>query len=348
MALRRIVGELVIIAFSALIASTTAYLIDLYPQESLAISQILLSITVVLVLLLIVYKPISYLIWAISTKWKLTHPVIGILQQGGCQAMYTSFTPQDWKDTLNRLSLRSKFITISEINDRFVAIINPYGEVYPEEELLTLKTFERVKKYISDGGIFLCAGGLAFFYGGDIRSPGRNVALADELQVYIPLPSPPFPAGALQPQNTYPPMYSLTNTLLQKSFGVVTTWRNTERSQCFQRGEDRRFVGDIANEGGIDEVLHFRAIREPVRRCLPFLRVQPANWQGDVYVIAGVPYGKGCLILNGCDLRDNTQYTNPQWNATIHRANFEKICYALKNLLENRRNGNVPLSTEDW
>jgi hypothetical protein len=344
---RRTVEELAIVVFSGLIASTTAYIIDLYPQESLAVTEILLGITIALFLLLILYRPLSDLIWTISIKWKLLHPVIGIIKQPGCQAMYTSFTPQDWKDAFDRLSLHCEFITVSEINDRFVAIINPYGEVYPEEELLTLKTFERVKKYISDGGIFHTAGGLAFFYGGDIRSPSRNVALADELQVFIPLP-PPLPAGALQPQNTYPPMYSLTSTLLQKNFGAVTTWRDTERSRCFQRGEDRRFVGDIANQGGIDEVLHFRAIREPLRRCLPFLRVQPANWQGDVYVIAGIPYGKGCLILNGFDLRDNTQYTNPQWSATIHRANFEKICYALKNLLNNRHIGSIPLSTEDW
>jgi len=310
----------------------------------------MLVISIIFIFIIVIYTPLSNWIWSNSMKRKLEQPIVGIISHNGCPSSFTDFTPQDWRDRLNQLSLRNELISVSQINGKYAAIINPCGEVYPEEELLTLKTFDRIKKYLLEGGLFLCAGGLAFFYGGDLRAQNRMVALADELPIYIPVPltpqTPPNLRGALEPAQLYPPRYTLVETPLRKNFGVVTTWRDTERNQCFQQGDDREFVGDIANQGGIDEVLHFRAVREPIRRCIPFLRVQPRNWLGDVYAIAGVPYGKGCLILNSFDLRDNR--ANPQWNAQIHRAHLEKMCVALRNILENRRNGNKSLNAEDW
>ena len=78
----------------------------------------------------------------------------------------------------------------------------------------------------------------------------------------------------------------------------------------------------------------------------PLTFMTPQNWRGDVYAIAGVPYGKGCLILCGLNLTEDRH--NPQWDPNIHRANFEKIRHALNNLLKYRRKGSIPLSAEQW
>lgn len=334
--------ESTVIIFSAFIASLISYFIDVFPQQSSRIAIILGLFSCLFVVLTFSHKSLSNALWKLSMKRKLRKPRVGIIKQEGCPSPFTSYTPEDWKRRLTDLSLKCEFIHVSEISNKFATIINPYGEEYPEEDLLTLKTLERIKEYISDGGIFLCAGGLAFWYGFDFRM-GREVPLAGEPTVYFPHPTI---QGGLIPQQTYPPTYSLLDTPLKNNFGVVTTWRNTERDQCFQLGTDRNFVGDIANIGEIAEVLHFRAIREPIKRCIPFLRVTPHNWRGDVYPIAGVPYGKGCLVLCGMNLTADP--TNPQWNQKIHQANFEKICHALSNLLRYRREGNIPLSAEQW
>jgi hypothetical protein len=290
---KRFVENLTVVICSTFLASFISYLSGFYPQYSFSITEILGSFSLLLIFCYVFYEPLSNWLWIISVRLKLRKPLIGIIRQNGCPAAYTSFTPDDWQMKLSDLALKIRFIQVSEISSKYAAIINPYGEEYPEEEMLTLKTFERIKRYIFNGGIFLCAGGLAFFYGYDFKT-GRDVPLADELVLYMPHPVIP---NAFTPQHVYPPIYSLNDTLLKRNFGVVTTWRDTERNPCFQHGSDRKFVGDIANIGGVSEILQFRAVREPMKRCIPFLRVTPQNWKGDVYALWAFHMEKGVLFF---------------------------------------------------
>jgi hypothetical protein len=339
---RRFIGSAFTVLVSTFLAALISHIIGIFPGYSFVITIVFGVISFLLVPLYISHGWFSRQLWKLLTKWRLKNPTIGIVEQTGCPLMYTDFSPADWKRRLGALSVTTELISISKIDTKFAAIVNPYGETYPEEDLLSLKTLQKIKDYVRKGGIFVCAGGLAFFYGFDFKT-GRNPALAKELDIYVQR-SPPATPLVLGPQRTYPPLYSLVDTPLVKHFKIVTTWRDTERNPVFQDPTDRRFVGDIANTGGISEVLQFRATREPIRKCIPFLRA--TSTIGTVYVIAGVPLGKGCLIICGMDLR--RQPHDPNWDPTIHQANFEKICQALVNLIASRRDGLIPISAEDW
>ena len=339
---RRFIGGAFTVLVSTFFAALISYIIGIFPDYSLAITIVLGVTSFLLVPFYVSYGWFSGQFWKMLAKRRLKNPTIGIIEESGCSLMYTDFTPADWKRRLNGLSVKAELISISKIDTKFVAIVNPYGETYPEEDLLSLKTFKKIDQYIRKGGIFVCAGGFAFFYGYDFKTK-RSPSLAKELDIYVQR-SPPGQPLVLEPQRAYPPIYSLVNTPLTKHFKILTTWRDTERNPVFQDLTDRRFVGDITNTGGISEVLQFRAVREPIRKCIPFLRATSSI--GTVYVIAGVPVGRGCLILCGMDLR--AQPNNPQWNPTIHQGNFEKVCQALVNLIASRKDGLIPISAEDW
>lgn len=53
-----------------------------------------------------------------------------------------------------------------------------------------------------------------------------------------------------------------------------------------------------------------------LRTIISVLVVFPCQRLGVIYMIGGIPYRKGCLILNCYDLREDR--SNPQWDANIH------------------------------
>ena len=343
---KKFIANTFTVAFSCFLAVLISYVVGIYPTLFSKITIILGIWTLVLIPFYFLYSKISYAIFKAKMKWRLRNPKIGIIEQHGCPAPFTSFSPTDWKRRLDKLSVDTEIIPISAINNKYVAIINPYGETYPEEDLVNLKSFKRIKKYVSNGGIFVCAGGLAFFYGYDFKSD-RNVPLGDPFLVYVQI-SPPNRPLVLTSQESYP-SYSLVNTILRKRFNILTSFGDTTRNTVFQTATDKKFAGDLVNIGGVSETLQFRAVREPTRRCIPFLRVRlqiAEDKQIELYVIAAVPRGKGCLMLCGMILSE--QPSHPLWDRTIHRANFEKICQAIVNLLKSRRKGLIPLDARDW
>lgn len=343
---KKFIANTFIVAFSSFLAVLVSYIVGLYPTLSPWVTIILGIWTLILIPFYFLHLKISYAIFKAKMKWRLRNPKIGIIEQHDCPAPSTSFSPANWKRCLDKLSVDSEIIPISAIDNKYVAIINPYGETYPEEDLVNLKSLKRIEKYISNGGIFVCGGGLAFFYGYDFKSD-RNVPLGDPFLVYVQISSPNKPL-ILTSQESYP-SYSLVNTILRKRFNILTSFGDTTRNTVFQTAADRKFAGDLVNIGGVSETLQFRAVREPTRRCVPLLRTRlqiAENKHVELYVVAAVPRGKGCLILCGMNLSE--QPSHPLWNRNIHRANFEKICQAIVNLLEFRKKGLIPLDAEDW
>jgi hypothetical protein len=59
-------------------------------------------------------------------------------------------------------------VNISQINNKYAVLINPFGEVYPENDLQDYNCFRIIENYFTDGGIFVGFGGLLFFYGWDV------------------------------------------------------------------------------------------------------------------------------------------------------------------------------------
>jgi len=73
----------------------------------------------------------------------------------------TSVTIQDWKDQLikdaGKNGVKVKVVFISSKKDfyRYSAILNPYGGVYPEEDLASTVILNKIFDYVSKGGTFV-------------------------------------------------------------------------------------------------------------------------------------------------------------------------------------------------
>jgi hypothetical protein len=66
---------------------------------------------------------------------------------------------------------------VEEISSRYAVIVNPYGEGYPEQDAVTLRTFSSIEDYVYNGGIFVSIGGYPFYWALDVAS-GDKIAMA--------------------------------------------------------------------------------------------------------------------------------------------------------------------------
>jgi hypothetical protein len=314
-------------------------------QYDVHVGTTLSLILVALILYLAFFDRIEDFFWALLKKRSLKRKTIAIIRQEGCPRAFTRFTPDDWRqrfDSLGRQhNLKIEIIGPKQISGKYVAIVNPYGEYYPEEDLVELKTLKSIKKYVFNGGVFVNVGGIAFFYGYDaVRR--REATLAKELDIYVEQML--GQQRVLMPSRLWPNyVYSLIETPLADFFKVVTTSGNPQDLQVFQEDVDRRFVGDIKDMGGTDHIEEFRAAREPLRSGQPLLRSRLLSdkIQIIIYPLIAIPHNKGCLILGGVNLDSHRMHNN----IDVDKAEQDKIIQALINLFENQLRGSIPL---DW
>jgi hypothetical protein len=327
---------------------------------SISISRLLLNISVielwVVVVLFIAFITVFILylrsdwvgekIWTSHMRRKATSPIIGILHEAQCENQqdghpYTAFLSADWNVAIRRLNLNTDIISIDQLSDKYSVIINPYGEVYPETDPISMSSFQRIKEYIRRGGIFVCAGGVPFFYCWDSRTHHR-ITLAKILQTYVQIGQNNLGQNVLAPTFFYPPPYSLMENPVSEHFGVnvigdiqpppnaPTGWQPI--FQTNQANEDIQYVGNLAQIGGTNQVVIFRSILPITRCCIPFLRANIPNFT-EVYPIAGIPYERGLLIVCGMNLNSGASIGN----LNVDRAEFEKICHVISNLLDGIR-----------
>lgn len=69
--------------------------------------------------------------------------------------------PIEWKKEIescakqNELKIRVKLISIRQNLDSYVAVLNPYGGVYPEADIMKSESLNKIFDYVSEGGIFI-------------------------------------------------------------------------------------------------------------------------------------------------------------------------------------------------
>jgi len=295
---------------------------------------------------LLFYERIEEFWWSIHKRRNLGRPIFGILKQEGCLRSATRFTPEDWRQRLEELckgrEIKVETIQAEQISSKYTVVLNPYGEYYPEKDLVELNTLQEIKKYILNGGAFVNAGGFAFYHGWDwIRR--REATLGKEFEGYQETGVPG--SRLFVPARLWPASYafSLTETPLNDFFKVMTTMGDPQTVRVYQDDTDRRYSGDISRVGGSDYIREFRAAREPLRNAQPLLR---ARWPNEtsttiVYPIIAIPTGKGCLVLAGMDLGSGIELGE----VDLDRSGRDKIIHALINMIENQRNGHISL---DW
>lgn len=291
-------------------------------------------------------KKISSSLWKWKYKKRCCNNKIGVLNEKGCPRQATSFTVDYWIRQLNKKHNINK-ITFSDIDDSYIAIINPYGEVYNEENYTTYGTFNKIRTYVKNGGIFVSAGGLAFWWGWDKKNK-RFIPTAKEIYSYggtiKTAPKAPKSSITLIP-TVMLGQHSLIDTLTNKHFKLLTTVWAPQLCKAYQTDEDKNFCGNIENIGNITDVIEFRAGREPLPKCYPMLRI---NLHGTIiYPILAIPDGRGLFIFGGMNLDYNFPSSKIIINKTqptkltikklkrITSNQIKKIIKGLDNIIEN-------------
>lgn len=201
------------------------------------------------------------------------------------------FLPEKWISCLE--PFKAEKIEYTDIVIDSPMIINPFGELYLEEDLANLKTLKQIKDYIENGGVYVNVGGLAFYSNWDPKlkeqgftgSPVETymISIIDNKNVLMPVSLP----------GTYT---SLTNTWLHKNFGVRTTIALEVINKEI-----------ISNKGVISNVMDVSKVREfrsAIRCESKDTKLVPILIAKNCYPIAAIKYGLGYLIIVGIQLKE--------------------------------------------
>jgi hypothetical protein len=207
------------------------------------------------------------------------------------QGSSTTYTPDDWLIRLSKVDkLEVEKIHAVQINKKYDAIINPFGEVYPEISYDEKRTYRIIKDYIYQGGVFINAGGYPFFYCWDVHRGNREVAL--NIQRVIQTPDG-LAIGHL-----------FSDTLIHKDFRALLSGLDAIEIEVYQTKEDIERVGNIIDAGGSNKVNQFRAVRPETPNVIPLLR----QIENKIYPIAAIPYGQGYLIVGGMNVVTSSEF----------------------------------------
>lgn len=256
-----------------------------------------------------------------SFRWDSSKPIkLGILNgyardqttEKPCSEYVWSYQQrQFWKDYFSELKrdgspkFQVQEISTSEITEEFAAILNPFGEAYPEYSVDDRETYNQIKLFIEHGGVFVNTAGFAFFYAWDVKNGGKKPI--SEERIFLPV------GGNIQQGmmtiTQLQEMIRFTGTLFYKDFGASTTYDitshvGTHRVETFQTLEDRKKFGDL----GIKTVNEFRALRKETHNCVPILRANCPIF-GEIYPICAINFGRGFIIVSGMSMTTREEAT---------------------------------------
>jgi len=292
--------ELSYIIVSLILATLIAYLNNKNPI--LEKSLIIMFISLLIIGLVSEFLSLSKnLRWRVSYKIRLHKKIIAIIREEECEREYTRFIPENWFNYYKEKGYNAEYIKVNEIKGKYLVIINPYGEVYPEEDLVNLKTLKMIKNYVDSGGIFINAGGCPFYYGWHTEYK-KKYTLPKEMQSYK-IEENSFTGEKILIPIILKKTPSLVDTPLHDFFKVNITFEGSKEKEIFQKEVDIGFVGDLKTED--KSIVEFRAVREPAPHCIPFIRSKNEVKDYESYPIAGIKSVKGCLIIAGINLNSN-------------------------------------------
>jgi HEPN domain-containing protein len=184
-------------------------------------------------------------------------------------------------------------ISSSEISEEVALIINPFGEAYPESNIKRRDTYEQIKFFIENGGVFANTAGFAFFYSWD-SVKGEKKAISEERFMLIP--------EGVNRVKGLQELLGFSGTLLYLDFGAFVTsdmegHTGAHEVETFQEKEDIAKFGKLAPI----KLKEFRALRSETMKsveCIPILRAKCPVF-GEIYPIAAIKFGKGFLIVGG-------------------------------------------------
>lgn len=204
------------------------------------------------------------------------------------------FAPNSgWVDFLNQKNSEKKQLEVTEmywsdISAKQSVVINPFGEIYLENDKRKLSTYLNIKDFIADGGIFCCTGGFPFYY-------FWNEIIGKEIDT-TPNTRKTGKIGEVQDTRYF------IDSLVSKDFGVDINgvpFKST-LTHSYQENADIEYFGDLSKTGGSDIIWEFRSLSRKTLSVIPGLRVKHGN--EEQYALAAIPYGKGYLVVAGMAL----------------------------------------------
>ena len=120
-------------------------------------------------------------LWYVQRRSKkLRIGILSDIQQSGADCFeHTDINPQNWKDKLEHCEASNvKLISVLDNFDKFTAILNPYGGAYPEYDLSTYETLNKILNYVREGGFFINVADIPGYFPCPLVKPWRKVEVA--------------------------------------------------------------------------------------------------------------------------------------------------------------------------
>jgi hypothetical protein len=281
------------------IATAVTFLFFAMFKDGLGLVKTTDYLKLISILLLIYFGIVPFLEWLINilkrTFNKLV-PKIGILngyiedagREYKCVPKSTRTPGIIWdrelRKALKGIRLkRIKGLYAGKIDNSFALIINPYGENYPESDTDLRITFQKIRSYMKNGGIFFTSGAPFWYHQNTVTDRDGQWSVV----------------------KTQDGIQNMTDGLGYTKLGISVTMPIAEPLEpspieVYQRDTDREIVGDLLGE--ITEVKKYRAVLPNTPDCLPFLREK----EDSTYPLCAIQYDKGFLLHSGMWLEDQT------------------------------------------
>jgi len=244
---------------------------------------------IVLLAILYIFVPLLFQCFVFAKKiWKILCPKIGILngyiysseKEKRCQPVSIKIGNEEWRyallKALNRMCFkRIRSISVSELDDSFSLIINPFGENYPEQDLELHTTFHNIRQFIARGGIFFCTGCPFFWHQNPITGKDAEWSFVKTVNNY----------------------QASTDSLAFIKLGISVTMPNNPSEptevEVYQQERDIEICGKILQDK--QKVRRFRSVLKSTGGIIPLIREN-----GDrTYPLCAISYDDGYLIQAG-------------------------------------------------
>ncbi len=251
-------------------------------------------LTLIGILLALYFVVVPFLLWVFSIvrrQYNRLVPKIGILngyledagKEHKCVPKTANIAGIVWehelRKTLSGMHLkRIRRMYTREIDTSFALIMNPYGENYPESDKDLRSTFQSIRAYMRDGGVFFASGAPFWFHQNTITDKDGQWSVV----------------------RTTDGIQQMTDGLCFTSLGVSVTMPDDEPSEVevYQRDMDQEISGDLVR--GPTKVKRWRAVLSNTPDCLPILREK----NDSSYPLCLVQYNKGFLLHSGLYVKD--------------------------------------------
>jgi len=284
-----LIAGIILGLISPIILSLIISRLDIYLQLIVLFSLALASVFLILVGL--GFPQRKHHEYVLKNRWRKTLK-LGILNDMGWDIdnkdiySWTDVEPKDWKNAVGRFAdssgvdVKVEFIDVNKKFENYVAILNPYGGVYPETNLKTLNTLDKIINYVREGGLFINVADIPAYwaYNSDLK---RRLDIAEAIYSISP-------SGAdLQIISTRPfELVPLAKTLGLRIFGS-----NEGITQSLSKILGKNAVSVTAKRAVI--------VESNVESCLDM--VQGEYYDGKQHNVSSlffVKYGDGDFLLS--------------------------------------------------